>query len=664
LERERVTAPYASFLALSAAPHAAIRNLRRLEALGAAGKYGFYEAVDFTPRRTGGRGVVVRSWMVHHLGMSLLAVDNLLCGNILRERFHRWAPLRAHLCLLEERLPLGLTPPKHLPIRVKRSKMKPNYTYERSGRGFEGAHPACHLLCAGALSLRSLAHGGGILRQEELLLWGEEALSLTTKGKTIPLVPRCGGGAELVWRWKGDTFRMDLTLEDARLRLTRRLDETGLVSRLELHCETPGTLRLCCCPILDREADYEAHPAFSRLGLERTDLPSGLRIARRPRRGLEVPGLTLLWEGPACLREGLPLTLELDYVPGDTALAWAVCPGSEQASYHAAQGLLLGLHTAGQDGFSAQCQRFGLSREECVQLDEISSRLLWPLPHAGAPAGQKALWPFGISGDVPLWFLPGADRSVAERCLRLWGVLHGCGLRCDLAILGSQEDCAALKNRCEELSLGRLLGGRGGIHLLSERPEAAEVLSAMAELVGIPPKAQDCFDAAPPPPRRASEAPQVPRARWEGTAFCFTAGPAPLPRRWSHILTNARFGWTADERGTGSLWSGNAHENKLTPWYNDETALSGPERLYVEENGVKTSLFAAEDGIPVELCYGPGFARWEKRWEGHRMVLTAFVPLEGEERLFLVEAEGFSPGAALVWEMELQLAPGSGRRST
>ena len=54
LDEELVVAPYASFLALLLSPRRAADNLRRLRALGAEGKYGMYEALDFTPaRRTG-----------------------------------------------------------------------------------------------------------------------------------------------------------------------------------------------------------------------------------------------------------------------------------------------------------------------------------------------------------------------------------------------------------------------------------------------------------------------------------------------------------------------------------------------------------------------------------------------------------------------------------
>jgi cyclic beta-1,2-glucan synthetase len=228
---------------------------------------------------------------------------------------------------------------------------------------------------------------------------------------------------------------------------------------------------------------------------------------------------------------------------------------------------------------------------------------------------------------------------------------------CDLVLLHRPGEREALEQLCQSVSLDKLLGGRGGVHLIESRAEAVETITAMAELVGPPPTPENRF-ASPPPPAEAAVPPsRVPRWRWEGNLFRFTAGPAPLPRRWSQVLTNGRFGWTADDRGTGHLWRGNAHENKLTPWYNDPAALHGPEQLFVVEKGEKTALFAANDGLSVEICYGPGFARWEKRREGRRAVLTAFVPLEGEERLFLLETEGFAPDAALEWAVELQMAP-------
>ena len=85
-----VIAPYATFLALSVEPAAAWANLQRLARDGAAGQYGYYEALDYTPsRRPRGQSVaVVSSFMAHHQGMSLVALDNFLNGAPMLRRFH------------------------------------------------------------------------------------------------------------------------------------------------------------------------------------------------------------------------------------------------------------------------------------------------------------------------------------------------------------------------------------------------------------------------------------------------------------------------------------------------------------------------------------------------------------------------------------------------
>src|SRR5205823_6057336 len=80
LSEDLVIAPYASALALMVEPEAACSNLQRIAASGAAGKYGLYESIDYTPSRVprGDSSVVVRSFMAHHQGMSLLSMAHLL----------------------------------------------------------------------------------------------------------------------------------------------------------------------------------------------------------------------------------------------------------------------------------------------------------------------------------------------------------------------------------------------------------------------------------------------------------------------------------------------------------------------------------------------------------------------------------------------------------
>jgi hypothetical protein len=92
--------PYSTFLALNVDSREAIRNLRRMADAGWVGAYGFYEAADYA--NSTGKPVIVREWMAHHLGMSLLAVLNLLHGNIVQRWFHANPLVQSSELLLNE----------------------------------------------------------------------------------------------------------------------------------------------------------------------------------------------------------------------------------------------------------------------------------------------------------------------------------------------------------------------------------------------------------------------------------------------------------------------------------------------------------------------------------------------------------------------------------
>ncbi len=107
LADDLVVAPYASALALMVAPEKACLNLQRLAAEGVEGKFGFYEAVDYTASRLprGQSSAVVRSFMTHHQGMCLLSLAYLLLGRPMQKRFESEPLFQATMLLLQERVP-------------------------------------------------------------------------------------------------------------------------------------------------------------------------------------------------------------------------------------------------------------------------------------------------------------------------------------------------------------------------------------------------------------------------------------------------------------------------------------------------------------------------------------------------------------------------------
>lgn len=107
LSQDLVIAPYATALAAMVDPSAAVRNLARMAAAGGTGHYGFYEALDFTRSRLPENEsvAVVRTYMAHHQGMSLVAFANALTGGATRDRFHAEPSVKASELLLQERTP-------------------------------------------------------------------------------------------------------------------------------------------------------------------------------------------------------------------------------------------------------------------------------------------------------------------------------------------------------------------------------------------------------------------------------------------------------------------------------------------------------------------------------------------------------------------------------
>lgn len=104
---ELVVSPYSTFLSLGVDLEGSLQNLERMKGMGWLGKYGFYEAADFTPSRVteGNQYDIVPCWMAHHQGMSLVAATNALCENVMQRRFHDEPRVEATERLLLEKFP-------------------------------------------------------------------------------------------------------------------------------------------------------------------------------------------------------------------------------------------------------------------------------------------------------------------------------------------------------------------------------------------------------------------------------------------------------------------------------------------------------------------------------------------------------------------------------
>ncbi|GAB3778870.1 glucoamylase family protein [Dyella agri] len=181
LGEERVVAPYAAVLALMVAPGAACANLQRLVCEGMEGRFGLYEAIDYTPARVprGQPAVVVRSFMAHHQGMSLLALDYLLRDRPMQKRFASDPGFQATLLLLQERMPRSAVEYLHT-TGLSAFDAPPPATADtlRIFTDPDRARPAVQLLSNGRYHVMVSSAGGGYSRCRDMAVtrWQEDII--------------------------------------------------------------------------------------------------------------------------------------------------------------------------------------------------------------------------------------------------------------------------------------------------------------------------------------------------------------------------------------------------------------------------------------------------------------------------------------------------------
>jgi len=182
LADDLVIAPYATAMALMVEPAAAVRNLRRLADAGVLGRFGLYEAVDHTPARIPSNepSAIVRSWMAHHHGMSMLAFDHLLAGQPMQRRFMADLQLKSAALLLQERVPMARP---HAPLLAAAAESNESHAPEvaastsRSLTTPDTAVPEVHLLSNGRYHVMVTQAGGGVSRWQglDLTRWREDS---------------------------------------------------------------------------------------------------------------------------------------------------------------------------------------------------------------------------------------------------------------------------------------------------------------------------------------------------------------------------------------------------------------------------------------------------------------------------------------------------------
>lgn len=178
LSDELVVAPYATVMTLQMNNKDAIRNIKEFVKDGVLGRYGLYEAIDYTKDRIpkGVNRALVKCFMVHHQGMSLMALNNFLNNNVLQERFHRVPEVKASELLLQEKVPKNVVYDREQRFTLGQHKADKQPIIVRSYTGVSTEIPEVQLLSNGSYSLMLSNSGSGYSKKDNMTIyrWRED----------------------------------------------------------------------------------------------------------------------------------------------------------------------------------------------------------------------------------------------------------------------------------------------------------------------------------------------------------------------------------------------------------------------------------------------------------------------------------------------------------
>jgi cyclic beta-1,2-glucan synthetase len=313
LPEDLVITPYASLIGLSLQPQAVLENMADLEQLKMLGRFGFYEALDYTKTRmsAGQTHAVVRSYMAHHQGMILAATCNYLLGDVMVQRFHADEHIQSVELLLQEKIPQN--PPIEYPHLDEQASLPEGIRLVSSEPwrvAVDGPIPQVHILSQGDTSVMITSAGGGYSQWREFALTRWQAdTTLDQWGTWIYVQDRESGAlwsatcqpigcaedhqevlfyphkVEFQHSENGISLRTGITIstDGVEIRRVNILNDSDLPRQLKL--TSYGEV------VLAAQAADRRHPAFNKLFIESEYLPkeNALLFQRRPRSADEKP---------------------------------------------------------------------------------------------------------------------------------------------------------------------------------------------------------------------------------------------------------------------------------------------------------------------------------------------------------------------------------------
>jgi cyclic beta-1,2-glucan synthetase len=341
-----------------------------------------------------------------------------------------------------------------------------------------------------------------------------------------------------------------------------------------------------------------------------------------------------------------------------------------------------------------QLRHLGISADEAHLFQRVATRILYSDPTLRAPArvlmrnrkGASALWPHGISGDLPIVLLridDPDDQDIVRQLLRAHEYWRMKGLAVDLVIVNEQttsygqdlrqalDALVRSRRQAEALEGAEQVGGifllrrdlistddhdllrsAARVGLLARHGTLSEQIVRLLrrEPAAKPPRPLPPSAPTgdiPPPPLDLEFFNGLGGFGEDGREYVTILGERQwTPAPWINVIANPSFGFFVSESGSGCTWAVNSQQNQLTPWFNDPVSDPSGEAILVrdEETGEiwGPTALPVRDAWPYVARHGQGYSRFEHESRGIRLELTQFVPLEDPIKISLLSIENRS----------------------
>jgi cyclic beta-1,2-glucan synthetase len=328
-----------------------------------------------------------------------------------------------------------------------------------------------------------------------------------------------------------------------------------------------------------------------------------------------------------------------------------------------------------------QLQVLQIQPDEARRFQLLASHLLFPNRLLRGPVGvlqknrkgQSSLWPYGISGDLPMVLIiigEIRDLGLVRQMLQAHTYWRMHGLSTDLLVINEEVTGyrRPLRERLEQMiqvyapeaaserpgsvyllqSLQipeedlRLFNASASVVFLASRGTLPQQLARTVELVEQSEKIERQAPLQEPtaalPFMELHYFNSLGGFTQDGSEYAIYLGPGVnTPAPWVNVISNATFGTLVSETGAGFTWFGNSQRNRLTGWSNDPVLDPASEALYIrdEENGEFWSPTAApvREKSAYRSRHGAGYSVFEHNSHGIEQELTVFVPVDDQDGL-------------------------------